>query len=183
MQYSICTYGNPALRQKALPVTAFDCSLENFTKDMLKIMKEQNGVGLAAEQIGEMIQVCVMDLDVKYDLATPDGQRLNPEISMPFVLVNPKILEKSAHQTNTEGCLSIPGIFAPVKRAFEISVSFRDIHNSPQKMKIKGFLAQVIQHEVDHLNGMLFIDRISPVKKISLSGKLKEMKKQTETKL
>ena len=178
MQYNICTYGNPVLREKATSIKSFSDTLKTLADDMLQIMKEHNGIGLAAQQIGETIQICTVDLDPKYDIAEQGKTRLNPDIIMPLVLINPVIYEKTGRQTAAEACLSVPEISAPVLRAFEISVSCLNLKGEDQQFHIKGYMARVIQHEIDHLNGMLFVDRISPVKKISLSGKLKRLKKQ-----
>lgn len=171
------------LREKATSVKSFDDTLRTLADDMLQIMKEHNGAGLAAQQIGKTIQICTVNFDPKYDIAEQGTTRLNPDIIMPLVLINPVIHEKAGRQTTVEKCLSVPGVSAPVLRAFEISVSCRNLKGEDQQFHMKGYMARVIQHEIDHLNGMLFVDRISPVKKICLSGKLKRLKKQTEAKL
>ncbi len=179
-KHQICTFGNEILRRKAEPVTVVDDSIRKLAGEMLRTMKEVNGVGLAAQQIGKDIQICVVDIPLTYDEAEPGGERLNPHIEMPLVLINPEIKEKKGVQKAVEACLSVPGISAPVERALEISVSFVDLNGEKQDLKAKCFFARAIQHEVDHLNGMLFIDRVSPVKKITLAGKLRRLKEKSE---
>lgn len=180
MKYLICLYGNPVLREKAVPISSIDNNLRIMADDMLQVINENNGAGLAAQQIGKTIQICTVNFDPKYDVAEQGDSRLNPGIVMPLVLVNPVLVDKDGVQTATESCLSIPEVSAPVERAFEIMVSFLNLEGEEQKLHIKGFMARVIQHELDHLKGMLFVDRVSPVKKISIAGKLKRLKKKTE---
>ena len=183
MKYHICLYGNPVLREKAVCIASIDETIRAMTNDMLEIMTANNGAGLAAQQIGKTIQICTISFDPKYDIAEPEGPRLNPDINMPLVLINPVLVDKQGSHTVTESCLSIPTISAPVERALEITVSFLNLPGEQKKLSIRGFMARVIQHEMDHLNGMLFIDRVSPVKKISIAGKLKRLKKKTEKEL
>ncbi len=183
MKYNICKFGHPALRRKAEPIAKIDDAVRALASDMILTMKEAKGVGLAAQQIGLHVQMCVVNLPEEYDFSKPNGARMNPHATMPMILINPEILERSGVQTAEEACLSIPEISAPVNRAFRIKISFLDINGVKQTLDIKGFLARVIQHETDHLNGMLFVDRVSPVKKITLSSKLKRLKKKTETEL
>ena len=183
MKYHICLYGNPVLREKAVRITSIDDAIMAMADDMLEIMTANNGAGLAAQQIGKTIQICTICFDPKYDVAEPEGTRLNSDVHMPLVLVNPVLVDKQGAHTDTESCLSIPEVSAPVERALEITVSFLNLSGEQKKLSIRGFMARIIQHEMDHLNGMLFIDRASPVKKISIAGKLKRLKKRTEKEL
>lgn len=183
MQYTFCTYGHPLLRQKAAPITTIDQAVCALADDMLRIMEEKKGVGLAAPQIGLSRQLCVAGFDPRLDVAEPGGPRLNPELELPLVLINPCLISRTGSFTDTEGCLSVPEIWAPVLRAFEITVAFLDLHGQAQRLTARGLLARAIQHEIDHLNGVLFIDRMSPIKKITLSGRLKRMKKAKEAEL
>jgi peptide deformylase len=178
--YPICTYGDDGLRRKAEPVAEIDDSIRKLADDLLRTMKEVNGVGLAAQQIGRHIQICVVGIPLSYDQSEPDGARLKPHVEMPLVLINPVITERKGVQKSDEACLSVPGISAPIERAFEIRVSFIDLNGDKQDIHVKGFLAKAIQHEVDHLNGMLFVDRVSPVKKITLAGKLRRLKEKSD---
>jgi peptide deformylase len=175
MKYTICTYGNPILRIKAKPVAKVDKTLRNLSREMLEIMKKNHGIGLAAEQIGQTHKICVIDLDPTFDRPDPDAPRLNPDLKAPLIMINPEIISANKNQTNTEGCLSIPEIFKPVNRAYEIEVSYLNIDGKQRNIKVKDFAAQVIQHEIDHLNGVLFVDRLSAITKISITSKLKKL--------
>jgi len=150
---------------------------------MLWIMKDRKGIGLAAQQIGQTIQICVVDIPPAIDVAVQDGPRLNPGVTLPLVMLNPVLVAKKGTQRETEGCLSVPEIWAPVNRASEVKVTFLDIQGVQQELHARGMLARVIQHEMDHLNGVLFVDRVSPVKKITLAGKLKRLRKEKEVEL
>ena len=183
MKYRFCTYGDPVLRQKAEIIQRIDGAIKALSGDMLRIMKDRKGVGLAAQQIGQTIQICVMDIPPAIDVAVPDGPRLNPGITFPLVMLNPVLVAKKGAQRETEGCLSVPEIWAPVNRATEVTVSFLDIQGVQQELHARGMLARVIRHEMDHLNGVLFVDRVSPVKKITLAGKLKRLRKEREMEL
>ena len=183
MKYSFCTYGHPVLRQPAIPVVRIDRDIQMLARDMLEIMGERKGVGLAAQQIGQTIQICTVGFDPKHDVAEPGGPRLNPEVPLPLVMLNPVILSRTGAKTDTEGCLSVPEIWAPVHRAWEVAVAFLNLQGEKQTLLAKGLLARAIQHELDHLNGVLFVDLVSPVKKITLRGQLRRMKKKIEAEL
>ena len=171
------------LRQPAVPVVRIDRDIQALARDMIEIMVEKNGVGLAAQQIGQTIQICTVGYEPKHDVAEPGGPRLNPDVALPLVMINPEILSRSGAHTDTEGCLSVPEIWAPVYRAWEVTFSFLNLKGEKLTLVVRGLLARAVQHELDHLNGVLFVDRVSAVKKISLSGKLKRMKKKTESEL
>ena len=171
------------LRQPADSVVLVDKTIRILADDMLEIMGERNGVGLAAQQIGQTVQICTVGFDPKYDVEESGGARLNPEVELPLVMINPVILSRTGAKTDTEGCLSVPEIWAPVYRAWEISVRFINLKGELQTLQVRGLLARIIQHELDHLNGVLFVDRVSAVKKISMAGKLRRMKKKTESEL
>ena len=180
MKYPLCTYGHPILRKKAEPIGSIDLGLSALARDMLEVMTLSKGIGLAAQQIGKTISICVINFDSAFDVEEEGGTRLNPQVPLPLVMVNPEIVEKKGTWTDREGCLSVPDIWAPVQRAYEISVHFVNLEGKSQDLSVQGFLARVIQHELDHLGGVLFVDRMSPVKKITLSGKLKKLKIKTE---
>ncbi len=177
MKYQLSIYGHPVLRQPASPVRVVDRAIRVLAEEMLEIMVAKNGVGLAAQQIGRTEQICTLGFDPQYDVAAPGGPRLNPGIALPLTMINPSILMRTGSQTDTEGCLSIPEIWAPVSRAWEVSVSFINLQGVPQVLRVRGFLARIIQHELDHLHGILFVDRLAPVKKISLARQLKRLRK------
>ncbi len=176
----IHTYGSPVLRVKAEPVKNVDGAVRKLAEGMIELMLQKNGVGLAAQQVGKTIRVFVMYVPPQYDLDKPDGKRLNPEINEPLVMLNPVLEERQGAQSEKEGCLSIPEIFVPVHRACEVSVSFLDLHGKQRLARARGLMARVIQHEIDHLDGILFVDRVSAIKKIALSARLKRLKRATE---
>lgn len=184
MRLEMRIFGDPVLRQQAEPVTEFDARLEKLAADMLETMREERGVGLAAQQVGVTRSICVVSVPEDYDI-DEEGNRLHPGLEMPLVLVNPEITWLGDEREKAdEGCLSFPGINGAVPRALEIRVSFHDLNGvRHEDVEMKDFLARVVQHEVDHLLGRLFIDRMSPVRRASLSGKLKRMKAETEERL
>ncbi len=139
----IVLLGDPILRQKTKKVSRFDESIQQLIDDMIETMQDAPGVGLAAPQVGVPLRICVVDVD--------------EEVT---VLVNPEITEMDGEWEPEEGCLSIPGYVANVKRAERIVVRARGRRGKPIKIKADGLYAHAIQHEVDHLDGILFIDRL-----------------------
>lgn len=180
MKLKIRTYGDPVLRQKAQSVTALTDALRQLADDMLETMYAVRGLGLAAQQVGETCALCVVDVPPALDVEEENGPRLNPDVNMPLILFNPVIRTESAEKiTCEEGCLSFPDIQTPIRRASEVVVGFMDRDGREREVKVRGWVARAIQHELDHLQGILMVDRMSPVKKISLSGQLKRLKKET----
>ncbi len=180
MSLAICNYGNPILRKKAEEVTEITGQLHELAKEMLETMYEERGVGLAAEQVGRTERMFVIDIPPESDVGD-DGQRENPDVAMPMVLINPKITAHSEDvQIGPEGCLSFPEIFANVERWYEVDAEYMDLDGHMQKVHAKGLLSRAIQHELDHLDGILLVDRMSHVKKVALGGKLKRLVKQTK---
>ena len=153
--------GSKELRAPARRISKVDASIRDLARDMLRSMYTAKGIGLAAPQVGVHRQLLVIDLDLE-EAATP-----------PLVLINPEITSfGAAIDTYEEGCLSIPGVYLDVVRPSVVDVSFRDEHGRPQKIKADGLLARCIQHEMDHLNGVLFVDRVTD--ELSLNDGLKE---------
>jgi peptide deformylase len=147
---SIRTLGAEDLRTTARRVNKVDESLRDLTRDMLRSMYAARGIGLAAPQVGVPRQLLVIDLDID-EAATP-----------PLVLINPEITASSASfSTYEEGCLSIPKVYLDVVRPSEIQVNYRDEMGRPRRLRADGLLARCIQHEMDHLNGVLFVDRVT----------------------
>lgn len=135
------------LRKKCRPVEVIDEKIKELVNDMIETMHDQDGVGLAAPQVGILKRVVVIDL---YDDKGP------------YVLINPEIIKEKGEQEVDEGCLSFPNKFAKIIRPEEVTVRALDIDGKEYKLKGKGLLAQAISHEVDHLNGILFVDKIIP---------------------
>lgn len=146
-------FGDPVLRQKAQAVTEFDDALRAFVSDMRDTMKAYEGVGLAANQVGVARRVLVVDVPID------DERRAR------HVLVNPVIGARSGSETGEEGCLSIPGVYDDVARSAKLVVTGQDEHGRPVEIEAQGYLARAIQHEIDHLDGVLFVDRLSPLKR------------------
>ncbi|MFP6905699.1 MAG: peptide deformylase [Verrucomicrobiota bacterium] len=180
MIYKIIKFANPVLRQKGTLVTEFKDELKELAADMVETMHDAEGIGLAAQQIGKAIRLCVIDIPERVDkdeVSVP----LHPDVTMPLVLVNPEVMAQSEErEPYEEGCLSFPEITGNVVRPVEVTVRFQDVSGAKQEVGARGMLARCMQHEIDHLNGVLYIDRMSNVKRVALAGKLKRLKKQTE---
>jgi len=176
----VCIYGNPALRRKSDPVTEVDDEIRQLARDLLETMYRSRGVGLAAQQIGRTEAVLVIDTAQGSD-NDPEQPRENPDVPMPLVMINPEITAKTGEETGDEGCLSFPEIYVKIKRAAEVTASYTDLDNRTQTVCASGLLARAIQHEIDHLNGVLLVDRMSVVQRAALAGKLKRLKKQAST--
>jgi peptide deformylase len=184
MKLAVRTYGDPILRATAEPVARVTDELRALAKDMIAAMRAENGVGLAAGQVGRREAVIVIELPPDYDTEQEGGPRLHPDIEMPWVLFNPDITHFSpTAETAPEGCLSFPEITAPVTRAVEITLRYLDVNGHTHERVLRKFLARVVQHENDHLHGVLLVDRMSAVKKIALRGQLKRLKQETEANL
>jgi len=182
MLLKIVHYNDPILRKKGAPVTAFNPALKKLAAEMVETMHEAEGIGLAAQQIGQAIQLCVIDLrpaEAKFRWVY-DGARLPLELFMPLALVNPEITIVPEPETvYEEGCLSFPHIRGDVVRPDEITVRFKDVAGHAHVLQCDGLLSRCVQHEADHLNGVLFIDRMGKDVLALLEPELKALKKQT----
>lgn len=151
----IVKYPAPSLRLKAKPVQVFDKTLQTLIDDMFETMRDAPGVGLAAPQIGESLRVVVVEYT--------DDERENARPKK-YVLVNPEIVQESEETvTDFEGCLSVPGLAGEVERFEAVTVQAKNRFGKPIKLKASGWLARIFQHEIDHLNGVLYIDRATRV--------------------
>ncbi len=175
MRLPVRIYGDPVLRELRKEVDEFGPDLRQFVADLLETMREERGVGLAAQQVGRTDAVCVVDIGEE-DADDESGPGAGAA-DMPLVLVNPRLSEPSRETDSMEeGCLSFPDLRGQIPRAREIDVSYQDIDGTPHQFRARGFLARVIQHEVDHLDGVLFIDRMSPAKRFAIKSKLRRLK-------
>jgi len=184
MRLSILQYGDPILRTKGKPIDKIDPRIRELAQNMVETMHAANGVGLAAQQIGEALQLTVLDVSEVEDRPSTmklNGESIDPKIAMPLVLINPQIDLGAETEKGTEGCLSFPEITGEIVRAKLITVRAQNLDGEPIEIETTGFLARAVQHEVDHLNGILFIDRMSTAAKISLSSKLKRLQKETRS--
>jgi peptide deformylase len=166
----IVTYPGPALRRGGKPVQNFDADLAATARAMLETMYEARGVGLAAPQVG---------LDLALLVLNPTGERSDAAEEM--VLCNPEIVGRKGNEYGEEGCLSFPGLYAEVERAKKITVVYRDLQGQQQELRCDDFLGRIIQHEIDHLNGVLFVDRLSSVEKLRVRPRLLEMERSSES--
>jgi peptide deformylase len=168
MVREILIWPDPGLKKKATPVVKVDESIRALVNDMFETMYAADGVGLAAPQIGVLKNVIVLD-------TTPR----QPE-SKPVAMINPQILELEGSTTYTEGCLSIPGEAEDVDRAAVVTVRFLDVDGKQQTVRAEGLLAIAIQHETDHLQGTMFVDHISTLKRELIKKRMKRLKVERE---
>jgi peptide deformylase len=183
MLLQIVHYSNPVLRKKGAKIAVFDAALARLAEDMIATMHQAEGIGLAAQQVGHAIQLCVVDvrasdLDYTWEL---DGAKPPRDIFMPFAVVNPQItpLPGTRSVLLEEGCLSFPGIRGDVARPDAITVVYQDQFGTPHTLKATGMLSRCIQHEADHLNGTLFIDRMEKKARQKIEVAVRELAKQT----
>lgn len=168
MIYPIVKYGQPVLEKKAGPVTEFDAALQKLVADMFDTMYAAHGVGLAAPQIGISKSLCVIDTSVGED----------PEARL--VLANPEIVSSEGKQTGEEGCLSLPNFRSDTTRPMKVTVRAQDANGNEITLKGEELLARAFCHEIDHLNGALFIHHLSMLKRDSIRRKVKKMVKAGE---
>jgi peptide deformylase len=168
MVREIVKFGSQILRRKAAPVKVVDGEIKALIQDLFDSMKRAEGVGLAAPQIGFLQRVIVVDVS---------AQAMD---KLPIALVNPRILSTTGTVVAEEGCLSLPDLYGEVKRAAAIEVEALDAHGESFRFASEGYYARALQHEIDHLDGKLFIDYISPLKRQLMRGALKRLKKEGE---
>ena len=180
----IHTYGDPVLREPSRPVTKLTPEIQTLIDDLFATMRASQGVGLAAQQVGRTESVCVIELPEAYDREDEEGPRINPDVPLTLALVNPKIIEASDETCSMEeGCLSFPEIRGSVERAWSVVVDHLDREGRPRQTRLNGFFARAAQHEIDHLNGDLFVDRFSYVKKLAVKTKLRQLRDETLEKM
>jgi len=183
MKLSILQYGDPILRAKGKRVDKIDNRIRELAQNMIETMHAANGVGLAAQQVGESLQLTVLDVSQVEDRPSTmklNGKDIDPKNAMPLVLINPEIELRSETEVGTEGCLSFPEITGDIERAKFVVVRAENLKGETIEIETSGLLARAIQHELDHLNGILFIDRMSSAAKVSLSSRLKRLQKETQ---
>ncbi len=183
MKLPIRQYGDPVLRAKGKRVEEIDHRIRDLVANMIETMHGANGVGLAAQQIGEALQLTVLDISQVEDRPSRvklNGQNVDPKSAMPLVLINPEIELHGETEAGVEGCLSFPEISGEIERVKSIVARAQRLDGGKVEIEASGFLARAIQHEVDHLNGILFIDRMSSAVKAALSSRLKRLQKDTK---
>jgi peptide deformylase len=182
MRLPIVKYGNPILRVKGKRIEEVDERVRSLAADMLETMHAANGIGLAAQQVGAALQLTVLDVSQVEDrpsLMKLNGTDVDPASAMPLILLNPNLLLDDETTSGNEGCLSFPDITADIDRAVSVQVEAETLEGETVRIEAAGLLARALQHEVDHLNGILFIDRMSSVAKASLASRLKRLQKDT----
>ena len=183
MSLPIVRYNDPILRKKGSRVAAFDDKLTHLATDMIGAMHDAHGIGLAAQQVGRALQLCVVDLrEVEAEFEWKlDGARPPLELFMPLAIVNPEVTPVRGVEKTTveEGCLSFPNIRGDVERPEAITVKFHDERGVPHVLACDGLLARCIQHEADHIHGVLFIDRMDKKVRATLDDAIKALAKET----
>ena len=177
MLLEIVKYGSGVLRETALPVAAVTPALVKTAEDMLETMYKAKGVGLAAQQVGRTEAMCVIDVPASCedDEAT---KAFNSAVAMPLVMFNPVIVAKEGSQDGKEGCLSFPNMSAPLERAAQVTCQYTDLSGRPQIITARGFLARAIQHETDHLAGVLYVDLLDDAERKRLAARLEKLAKK-----
>jgi peptide deformylase len=186
MILEVVKYGHPALRQKGGRIEKVTPEIKKLVADMFETMHVNHGIGLAAQQVGQALQLAVFDVREVKDrpsLLELDGKPADVNEFMPLVLINPEIKPGGEPATGGEGCLSFPEIFAEITRPESVDVKALNQKGKPVEFRCGGLLARAIQHEVDHLNGILFIDRMSRETKEELRPELDDLQAKTKAEL
>jgi peptide deformylase len=157
-------YGDPVLRKKSKEVSTVNDVVKRLAQDMLETMYAAKGVGLAAPQVGMSSRICVIDID--------------PDKKSPIIMINPKVISGEGNVVDQEGCLSLPELFAGVKRFPNIVTEYTDINSKNKKVEARDLLARVIQHEIDHLDAKIFIDYLPDWKRKNIEKEIKRRKKK-----
>jgi peptide deformylase len=186
MILEIVQYGHPVLRKKGARIETITPAIRELAEDMFETMHDAHGVGLAAQQVGQALQLTVLDIRGVTDRPSTlelDGKPADPESFMPLVLINPEIKPLAPEFTGPEGCLSFPEIYADITRPEKIQVRALDAKGKPVEFVCGGLLAKAIQHEHDHLQGILFIDRMDKATKEKLRPDLDALQAETKARL
>lgn len=163
---NVLHFPHPNLREKAVPVEAIDAGIRTLVEDMQETMYAEGGIGLAATQVDVHKRIIIMDLSETKD--------------QPMVMINPEILQREGSEQTQEGCLSVPGFYETVERAEKIRCRYLDLQGESQELHADSLMAVCIQHEIDHLDGKLFIDYLSPLKRQLIKKKIKKQEKQLQ---
>jgi peptide deformylase len=179
----IVQYGDPVLRSKGKRIEQIDDQIRELAANMIETMHAASGVGLAAQQVGEALQLAVIDISPVEDRPSTlkiDGKDVpDPKSAMPLALINPEVKLQGETEVGIEGCLSFPEITGEVERAQSVWVRAQTLNGGIIELEAGGFLARAIQHEHDHLQGILFIDRMNSAVKAALASRLKRLQKET----
>jgi peptide deformylase len=176
MKLKVYQYGEKVLREKSVDVTMVTDELRKLADDMIETMHAAKGVGLAAQQVGRTERMCVIDIPEGCD--DEEFERFNAPIRMPLKLFNPRIVAQEGSICDKEGCLSFPGVGGSLTRAAQVTAQYLDENNRPQIITAQGFLARALQHEIDHLDAILYVDRMTAVERLECAAKLKKLAKR-----
>jgi peptide deformylase len=182
----IVKYGEPVLRKKGALIEKITPEIKRLIEDMFDTMYKAAGVGLAAQQVGHALQLTVIDVSAVKDRPSTlelDGKAANVAEFMPVVLINPKITPYGDPAKGPEGCLSFPEVYADITRPEFVEVEALNAEGKLFKFKAGGLLSRAVQHEVDHLNGILFIDRMSSEAKAEIRNEIDELQAETKERL
>jgi len=183
MRLRVTQYGEPILREVGAPVTEFDGELKRLAADMYETMHAEEGIGLAAQQIGRALQLCVVDVRPPEGAEPPFNYRLDGktpplDLIMPLALANPKVsIIDERDEVYEEGCLSFPDVRGKVTRPIGVRCAYRDVDGNPHVIEADGLLGRCILHEVDHLNGELFIDKMDKRDLMKNEARIKKLKR------
>lgn len=183
MILDIIKYGHPVLRERGARIKEISPEIKQLVADMFETMYDSKGIGLAAQQIGRALQVTVIDVRGVTERPSTleiDGLVVDVEAHMPMVLINPKVTPRGDKVTGPEGCLSFPEIFADITRPEFVDVKALDSNGNPIAFRAGGLLGRAVQHEVDHLDGVLFIDRMTAADKAELRGEIDDLHTATK---
>jgi peptide deformylase len=186
MILEIVKYGHPVLRKKGAKIESITPEIKKLIADMFETMEENHGVGLAAQQVGVAKQLTVIDVRAVTDRPSTlelNGQPADVADIMPLVLINPEVTPVGETVTGGEGCLSFPEIFAEITRPGVVDVQALDAKGKPLAFRCGGLLARAVQHETDHLHGILFIDRMDKKTKLELQSELDDLQVKTKSEL
>lgn len=183
MVLRVTQYGEPILRKKGATIENFDSELHKLIDDMFDTMEAAQGIGLAAQQIGKALQLCIVDISGVEDRPSTlwlDGKESDVEEFMPLVLINPEAKHLGQEESGPEGCLSFPGIYGDVPRPGKIQVKAQDGDGTNYEFECEGLLARCVLHEIDHLNGLLFIDRMNNAERDKIRDEVADLKATTD---
>ena len=181
----VTQYGEPILRKVGKPITDFDESLAELANDMVDTMYDEEGIGLAAQQVDRALQLCVIDVRPPEGAEVPfnysfDGKQPPLDLIMPMAIINPKVtITDATEDVYEEGCLSFPGVNGKVDRPIGVRCEFQDTEGNPHVLEADGLLGRCILHEVDHLNGRLFIDIMQKRDLKKNEAKIKKLKRES----
>ena len=185
MVLPIVFYGDPVLRERGKEITEITDEIRELAADMLETMHAAHGVGLAAQQVGRALQLAVIEVpedDESVTLLRVNGEDKSFEEVMPLVFMNPKLELGKKKMVGEEGCLSFPDLRDDIRRSVTVKATITLLNGETVVLETDGLLSRAIQHETDHLNGILFIDRMSPMAKLSLKRRLRELAPEWEAK-